>query len=154
MSTLPQRFISLCLISGLAIISATPAQAQESKASQCKRLDQALMAYAKSIEFTPPKNQDPIVWMDQRLAKSEAEINRLKSRKFSDPKIRQFHRGAVNFSVDIHNHFIALTNAAEVGDRAGIQRTQRSFHAMLNSAAVKQLDREIQAYCGTSTRSK
>jgi hypothetical protein len=101
MSSLRHSFIGLCLISstisGLATIgvTASPVQAapaKESKASQCKRLEQSILTHSKNMAAS----QD--MGVRQILAKSQASIKQAQARKFSDPKIQRFHQQFLSFN--------------------------------------------------------
>jgi hypothetical protein len=153
MISLRNSLIGLCLISSTLTLAATPTQAapaKESKASQCKRFEQAVLSYGNSLS---PKGLNAIKGktysdrMDQLLAKSEASAKRLQAHRFSDPKIQRYHQATLDITVAIHNNFVALVNAVETRDSAGINQVGSDFQSMFNSPELKQLDKAMRSYC-------
>jgi hypothetical protein len=146
MSNILKSIVGLAIISSAIGLAATPAQA-ESKTSQCKRFDQAMVKFSQPItSIAKNRSNNAMADADKMLAATAAGLKQLQSRQFSDPKIRGFQQSALNIYVDLHNNLARLADAAEKGDQA---TTINAYKQLLTGIEPEvRLQKQFVAYCG------
>lgn len=148
MSLLRKSLISLCLIgttfSGTIGLSAPQTQAMEpeSKVSQCKRFVYGATDFVSGVQ---PREGDTGN-ARRYLARVEAALKQFKSRRFSDPKIRQLHQRSVTIYRTMADSLVSIDQAARRKDVATAQRMLSKMQGM--KPAADRIDQEFTAHCG------
>jgi hypothetical protein len=145
MSKMLKSIVGLAIISSVIGLAATPAKA-ESKAAQCKRFDQAMIAFTKPLVNTSVERSNPVENADRLLKLSSSGLKQLQSHQFSDPKVRGFQQTALNIYVKLHNDLASLADAAEKGDRTTANQSYQGLFTAIQPET--QLKQDYRAYCG------
>jgi hypothetical protein len=148
MSKILKSIVGLVIVSASIGLAAAPVRA-ESKAAQCKRLDQAMTVFGKqflSVKRDPNRNYSENV--DRLLSTSERALKQFQAQKFSDPTIRGFQQTTLNVFVNVHNGTINVAEAVERRDRNAADRAYKQVLADLQP--LQPLGEKYEAYCGRS----